>query len=439
MGALLDSFRDAFGVLRDVDAQQLGAGRREALDALLADGLPGPREEAWKYTTLRTLERRTFAAADAVAPGFDAALLAGIPAPRLVFVNGRHDPVSSDVAGLPAGVTLQPLSEVMASGEPRDVNFILRRYDQRAEVFARANAALADEGVVLRVDAGVRVGTPVHLVFIGVPQDGDRAWHLRHFIDVRNEGALDLVEHQLSSGEHAHLSNDVLHLHLGQRSEVRHARIQSDAARATRFARTDAVLAREARYQRVDLELGAALSRHELNVRLEGDGARLVANGVLLGDGRRHVDTRLGIEHIARDTACELLWRGIADGRSRVVFHGGIAIHAGADGSDAALSNKNLLLSADAEIDTQPVLVIDADEVKAAHGATVGQLDANALFYLRSRGLSQAQAQRLLTVAFCREPLLALDSDDLRQFLLARLDAALAASLDPSAPAETTA
>jgi Fe-S cluster assembly protein SufD len=433
MAALLDSFRDAFATLHDAGAQRLGEGRRQALDALLADGLPGPREEAWKYTPLRTLERRSFAAADPVAPAFDAALLAGIPAPRLVFANGRFDAAHSDLSGLPAGASVGALSQVLAAGEPRDADFLLRRYGRRDEVFARANAALAEEGAVVRVEAGVQVDAPLHLVFVGVPQDGDRAWHLRHFVDLRNDAKLDIVEHQLAAGEHTHLANDVLHLHAGQRATVRHARVQADSARATRFARTDAVLAREAGYRRIDLELGAALSRHELNVRLEGDGAKLVANGVLLGDGRRHVDTRLGIEHIARDTSCDLLWRGIADGRSRVVFHGGIDIRPGADGTDAALSNKHLLLSADAEIDTQPVLVIDADEVKAAHGATVGQLDANALFYLRSRGLPEAQARRLLTVAFCREPLLAFGDeggdDGLRQFLLTRLDAALAASL----------
>ncbi|KAF1688191.1 Fe-S cluster assembly protein SufD [Pseudoxanthomonas broegbernensis] len=431
----LESFRTSFDALGAPDAQQLGDTRRQALDALLADGLPGPREEAWKYTPLRMLERRAFAAADPAPPAFDPALLEGIPAPRLVFVNGRHDAAHSDLSGLPEGAVLEPLSHTLAGGEPRDVGFLQRRYDHRSEVFARANAALADEGVVLRLEAGVRLPAPLHLVFVGVPQAGDRAWHLRHFLDLRNDAGLDIVEHQLAAGEHAHLANEVLHLHLGQRAAVRHARIQADAARATRFARTDAVLARDARYQRIDLELGAALSRHELNVRLEGDGARLVANGVLFGDGRRHVDTRLGIEHIARDTACELLWRGIADGRSRVVFHGGIGIRAGADGTDAALSNKNLLLSADAEIDTQPVLVIDADEVKAAHGATVGQLDANALFYMRSRGIPEAQAQRLMTLAFCREPLLVLEDDGLRKLLLARLDAALAAALGTGEPA----
>jgi Fe-S cluster assembly protein SufD len=186
------------------------------------------------------------------------------------------------------------------------------------------------------------------------------------------------------------------------------------------------VLARDAEYRRVDLELGAALSRHELNVRLEGDNARLVANGVLMASGKRHVDTRLGIEHIARDTSCELTWRGLGTGRGRAVFHGGILIREGADGSDAMLSNKNLLLSEGAEIDTQPVLEIHADEVKAAHGATVGRLDANALFYLRSRGLPEDLAMQLLTAAFCREPLAAIADPGMASLLAAHMDHALA-------------
>ncbi len=213
----------------------------------------------------------------------------------------------------------------------------------------------------------------------------------------------------------------------GKTSRTRAQSVAVPAPGATSLLRTDAVLARDADYRRVDLELGAALSRHELNVRLEGDNARLTANGVLLAGGRRHVDTRLGIDHIGRDTACELTWRGLGAGRGRAVFHGGILIREGADGTDAALSNKNLLLSDNAEIDTQPVLEIHADEVKAAHGATVGQLDANALFYLRSRGLTQAEARQLLTTAFCREPLGVIAHAGVREALLARVDAALAA------------
>jgi Fe-S cluster assembly protein SufD len=398
--------------------------RRAALDAVLRDGLPGPRTEAWKYTSLRALERRAFAPAP-TAISADPALVRGIPAPRLVFVNGAFDLALSDTGALAAGIELRPLSAALRDDDPRATNFLERRFDRADEVFARLNAALAREGVVLRIGEDVRADAPIHLVFVGAKADGDVAWHARHLIELRRGARATVVEHQLSQDAHGNLGNTLAHVHLAAGAQLTHARVQEETTGASLFARTDAVLAREARYVRVDLELGAALSRHELNVRLEGQGARLTANGVLLAGGRRHLDTRLGIEHIARDTACELVWRGIGAGRGRAAFHGGITIRAGADGSDANLSNKNLLLSEGAEIDTQPVLEIHADEVKAAHGATVGQLDPTALFYLRTRGLAQAQARTLLTSAFCREPLLVLEDADLRGRLAAGVDAAL--------------
>jgi len=415
MSALLDSLASGFC---GSDA------RRAELDAALQAGLPGPRTEAWKYTSLRQLERRSFSPAPLAATDVDAALLADIPSPRLVFVNGRPSQALSDVAALPAGIQLQTLSSALSAGD--DVlRFLGRRFERSDEVFARLNAALADEGVVVRVEDGAQVELPLQLVFISVAGETDLSWHHRHLIELRAGAALGVVEHHLHVGDAAHLGNTLVHVHLAQDAVLSHARVQADSGRATTLLRTDAVLARNAQYRRIDLELGAALSRHELNVRLEGDSAQLTANGVLLGNGRRHIDTRLGIEHIARDTSSEMVWRGVAANRSRVVFHGGIHIRAGADGTDANLSNKNLLLSADAEIDTQPTLVIDADEVKAAHGATVGQLDANALFYLRSRGLAADQAQQLLSAAFCHEPLNALDAR-LTEQLRRQLDIALA-------------
>ena len=418
MSALLDSLAAGF----DGDAAQ-----RAALDALLRDGLPGPRTEAWKYTPLRALERRSFGAAEAAT--IDGALLDAIPGPRLVFVNGRFDAALSAGAnlltGLPAGVALTPLSRSLSEGGIRDTNFLQRRYERADEPFARLNAALAREGVVLRIEDGVQVAMPIHLVFVGAPAP-DAAWHLRHFIELRRDASATVVEHHIAAGEHAHLGNAIAHVHVAAGARLRHVRMQDDALRATLFARTDAVLARDAEYSRIDLELGAALSRHELNVRLEGEGAKLQADGVLLADGRRHVDTRLGIEHIARDTACSLTWRGLAGQRGKAVFHGGIVIREGADGGEADLSNKNLLLSADAEIDTQPVLEIHADEVKAAHGATVGQLDPTALFYLRSRGLPEPDARRLLTGAFCRAVVAGVEDEALRAQLDAALDRALA-------------
>ncbi|MBX3713846.1 MAG: Fe-S cluster assembly protein SufD [Lysobacter sp.] len=424
MSALLDSFAQAFDGLAQREAAGLGDSRRTALEALLRDGLPAARSEAWKYTPLRALERRAFAPIAAVeidAAALDARL-AAIPTPRLVFVDGRFDAARSDAAALPASVEAQPLSRVLREGEPRDANVLQRRYAGSDELFAVANAALAEEGAVVRIDHGVVVDAPLHLVFVASAAQPEAAVHLRHVIDLRNDAALTLVEHHIALGEDRGLCNHVLHAHLGQRARLVHARVQDDAEGASSFARTDAVLAREADYRRIDLELGAALSRHELNVRLEGEGAKLAANGVLLADGRRHLDTRLGIEHIARDTSCDLLWRGLGAGRGRAVFHGGITIREGADGTNANLSNKNLLLSANAEVDTQPVLVIHADEVQAAHGATVGQLDPTALFYLRSRGLPELEARALLTAAFCREVLALIDDAALRDTLIATLD-----------------
>lgn len=428
MSALLDSLVGAFDALPMREAAGLGILRRDALAGARRSGLPGPRAERWRYTSLRALERRSFAAVEA-APSVAVDALALPDAPRLVFVNGRVDVALSDVQALPSGVHVAALSdELQQAGDGVAHLFLARRYQAPDDVFAQLNTALANEGAVVRVDAGVDVGTPLHLVFIGVPDAADRAWHLRNLIELGAGAKLALVEHHIATGTHAHLANAITHVQLGERATLTHVRVQDDAPGATVLLRTEATLRREADYRRVDLELGAGLSRHELNVALRGEGARLSANGALLGDGRRLVDTRLGIEHVARDTACSLAWRGLAGERARVAFHGGILIHAGADGTDANLSNKNLLLSDQAEIDSQPVLEIHADEVKAAHGATVGNLDRNALFYLRSRGLPEAQARELLTTAFLREPLALLDGD-LREQLAPLLDAALARSV----------
>lgn len=424
MTALLDSLASSFDTLPHRDAGGLGDNRRAALDAALRDGLPHSRVETWKYTPLRALERRAFAPAGDTA-AFDHELLAAIPAPRIVFVNGRFDASVSDLAELPAGVTLQPLSQVLDNDDAGQTGFLARKFERSDEVFAKVNAALATEGMVLRAEGNARTTAPVQLVFIGAAVEGDRAWHLRHLIELSDGAELGVVEHHLSGAEHRHFANTLTDVHLGVGARLSHARVQAEAAGATLINRTDAVLAEGAEYLRLDLELGAGLSRHELNVLLQGNSSKLHANGVLLGAGRRHVDTRLSIDHAGRDTSCELTWRGIGTDRARVVFHGGIEIREGADGTDAMLSNKNLLLSEGAEIDTQPVLVINADEVQAAHGATVGQLDPDAMFYMRTRGLPVEQARALLTTAFCRETLSVFEDAGMREAASAQLDRTL--------------
>ncbi len=409
MSALLDS---------------LLAGRDDAASrAILAAGLPGPRSEAWKYTPLRAFERRTFSPASPVQA--DANWIEGIPAPRIVFVNGHFDAALSDIEALPAGLDIVHGRE---RAMPVEIDTDTNPWQPAGDdVFANLNAELAGNGAQITADA--IIDTPLHLVTLNLRDGEDRAIHLHHAVTLSTDAALTVVEYQLGDDQ-ANLDNSRIDITLGERARLRHLRVQDDGIRASRFLHTNASLATRADYRRLDLELGAALSRHELNITLAGEAATLHSGGVLMAHGRRHLDTRLGIVHAAGDTRSELPWRGLADGRSRSIFHGGIRIEAGADGSHADLQNRNLLLSDTAEVDTQPVLVIHADEVQAAHGATVGQLDATALFYLRSRGIPQDEARRILTVAFCREVLAMVEDATLHATFEARIDHALARMQD---------
>ena len=427
MTALLDSLQASFDALPDgaIDARGLGKMRRSAMQQSLRDGLPTQRSERWKYTSLRALSARRFVG-DATTPSLHPAAIADIPSPRLVFVNGRFDAGLSQLDDLPAGLTFAALSALPGVDLPVLAELLSRPYLAADEVFARLNSALAVDGGWLWVDAGVQVEAPVHLVLIGAPASDDMASHLRHAIVMGKGSKLTLVEHHLSVGTHRHLTNHVLDARICAGASLVHASVQDEDEGATLFGRVDAHLDADAVYQRLDLDMGGALSRFELNVALAGDRARVVSGGALLAGLRRHADTRLAISHQARDTQCNLLWRGLAADRARIAFHGGITIQVGADGSDARLSNKNLLLSPGAEIDTQPVLQIHADEVKAAHGATVGRLDAASLFYLRSRGIPAAQARALLTQAFCREALSSIGDLSLVEMLSPRLEARLA-------------
>lgn len=389
---------------RDAAAESdaLRAARSEAMRLALSHGLPTQRQERWKYTSLRALGGRDFSSTSAdndVAALADA--LAAIPAPRLVFVNGRFEASSSALPDF-----AQPLSQLLQRGDDRDTNFLQRRFDRGDETFAQLNTALASEGAVLRIPAGLQAGE-CHVVCISTAGNG--AHMLRHLVALAPGASLSLIEHHLAVGEAEGLGNSLWHLHLDAGAHLQHLRVQNGAGSHSDIARYDAVLGSDAHYTRADLELGHALSRVEINTALQGQGARFVSRGAQRGDGRRHSDVRLDVQHIAPGTSCDLDWRGLADERSRIAFHGGITIRAGADGTEAHLSNKNLLLSAQAEVDTQPLMEIHADEVVASHGATVGQLDDKALFYLRSRGLPQAQARHVLMQAFLRAPFAAIE------------------------------
>ena len=396
--------------------------KNAALDQAIAIGLPTQRNEQWKYTSLRALSARSFTAPAAELSAINAETtqtIAAIPGPRMVFINGVFDAANSSISSLVEGFSVRTNTNAHSSDESRFTN--------AHEIFAKLNTAIARQGMQINVGKNIAGGKCLHAVFVSVNTGQDLAIHYRHHIVLDENAKLDLVEHHISQDSQQHLSNHFCEISLNHNAELSHARIQQDDAGASQFLRTEASLQSNANYRRLDLELGAHLSRHDLQVKLLGDGATLHANGSLIASGRRHVDTRLDIQHSAKNTECNLVWRGLATERGRAVFHGGILIEKGADGTTAHLSNKNLLLSDNAEIDTQPVLVIHADEVVASHGATVGRLDAGHLFYLRARGIPEAQAKAMLTNAFCKQTLQVLANDELINLVAPSLEKALQA------------
>jgi len=422
---------DTLAGLPGSDVAWLDAARRENLDAFADAGLPDTRVEAWKYTALRALAQRRFAHGDAQAAtraiDVPALALPGVDGPRLVFVNGVFRADLSSLASLPAGLSLRPLSQALRE-DAEGLRFALsHRYREAGDAFARLNAALAGDGVVLRVAAGVSVTAPVHLLFVGAAAETDLGWHLRNVVELEEGASLALVEHHAATGAQKHLSTVVGDIVLRDGARLDHVMLQDAAEEASLIRRTQLRLNARAHATLHALELGGALVRHDLRTELCGDEARFDSRGVFALHGRQHADTQLVVQHKALNTASESIWRGVADQRSRGVLRGAIVVAEGADGADASLSSKNLLLSAQAEIDTKPELEIYADEVKAAHGATVGQLDERALFYLRSRGIPHAEARALLTAAFCRAVLQDMPNEALRdhvsQLLLSHLPA----------------
>jgi Fe-S cluster assembly protein SufD len=413
---------DAAAAVPTTGIAWLDAARRENLDAFAETGLPEGRNEAWKYTPLRALSQRAFALADSgVAAGASIApalfALPGVDGARVVLVDGTF---RADLSSLNAGdgVELAPLSDALAD-QPEPLRFALANRYRRgaADAFAHLNAALASEGVVLRVADGVQVANPVHIVHVTSGTQPDTAWHARVLVEAGKGAHVDVVEHFVAAGDATQLGTVVADYTAREGATLGLVIVQDASSATTLVRRGDVRLDADATVTVHALELGGALVRHELTADVLGDRARFNTRGVFALTGRQHVDTQLEVHHKARDTASEALWRGIADGRSRGVFRGAIVVAEGADGTDASLSNKNLLLSGSAEIDTKPELEIYADEVKAAHGATIGQLDERSLFYLRSRGIPLVEARSLLTLAFCRAALESLPNEALREHL----------------------
>lgn len=401
--------------LRENAARQFGSA-----------GLPTRRNEAWKYTPVRLLEglRPTTARGDggtvAETRFPDPVLGAGS-----AVVSVGNGVLSSQLPEMLAGVTLLPLRDALEKfGDRLQPMLVAVELEGAGRMFSALNTAFLDQGLVVHVDKNTQAGKLlVRWAFSG--GESIRLGNFRLVILLEKGAKLDLIEQFESAGAASGALNVLTQIDLADEAQLSHVRIQDEGDDVVLLTSTSVQQAAASIYQYSGFDLGGGLVRHELHSELAGAGAFAGFDGAFVLDQKRHVDNHISVDHAAPGCSSKQFFRGVLGGSSRGVFNGRALIRPGADESVVHQSNANLLLSRLAEIDTKPELEIYADEVVASHGATVGQLDESAIFYMRSRGLSDPEARRMLTAAFCHAVSDRLGDAALSEIISSRLDAAM--------------
>ncbi|WEN42002.1 FeS cluster assembly protein SufD [Thauera sp. GDN1] len=421
--------RDTAAGLPGAQLPWLARLRADAIARFADEGWPTMRRENWRHTSLAFMEQQALGVREAAAPEAIVAdlraryraaqspentraedtVVARLPANDdarpadghwLVFVDGRFAPALSAIGSLPSGVRVGSLADALA--ETPDAVEAAFGTAADGEAPQALNTAFAADGAWIRLARGSVVEAPIHLVFIAA-RAADQ--HLRNLIVSEAGAQATIVEHYPAGAAGSTLTTAVTRILAAQDSHLVHLKLQEEAPEAIHLAALSAEQARGAVFASHSLSFGARLARNDIRTRLDGEGAEALLNGLYHADGRRHVDHHTRIDHARPQGTSREFYRGLLDGSARGVFTGRILVAQDAQRTDAMQRCDNLLLSRLAEADARPELEIYADDVKCAHGATVGQLDEDALFYLRSRGIDSAHARQLLTYAFAAEVL----------------------------------
>ncbi len=383
-----------------------------------ASSLPGRKTEQWKYTGLQSLQQN-FAMAE---PGDVELAAAGIDlpdfgGPRLVFINGYYCPLRSSWK-LPEGVSLVRFADADEEQSRRIRTHLGLAAGREQPLFTALNDAALAEGVFLEIAPGMRVTQPVHVVWVSANQDCAFSINQRLLVLCGESSSASVIEHFAGGvGGQRSFTNGVTELLLQTGATLFHYRLQLEKEAALHIGRVQARLAANASLNSFHVALGSELKRVDLVVDFQGEGGHCDINGVYLPSGREHIDYHTCIEHRVPNCSSNETFRGIVGDDATAVFNGRIHIHRDAQKTRAELNNRNLLTSTRAEVNTKPELEIYADDVQCAHGATVAQLDEQALHYLRSRGVSRSEGEIMLSFGFINEVIESVRSEALRDYL----------------------
>jgi Fe-S cluster assembly protein SufD len=399
------------GNLRGDDPEWLTNRRRAALDRFMALGFPTTRDEEWRFTSIAPIAEVPFALASNGAKSVDAADLApyrlsGRQAATLVFVNGRYAPALSATQQpgvLPAGVRVDTLASAWGSSSTLLAGRMGRVAAADRQAFTALNSAFLSDGALIAIPDGAIVSEPIHIVFVSVPEGGPTMAHPRVLVLMGAGSQAAIVERYVARDHIAEgqwLTNAVTEIVAAQNAVLDYYRLQQEAVGSYHIGATCAAVARDATVRCHSVTFGGAIVRNDVTATLEGEGAECTLNGLYVADGARLVDNHTTIDHAKPHCNSREVYKGILADKARGVFNGKIVVRPDAQKTDAKQTNKALLLSENAQINTKPQLEIFANDVKCTHGAAVGQMDEEAMFYLRARGLDSHEARQLLIRAF---------------------------------------
>ncbi len=381
--------------------------REDAFVRFSEVGFPTTHDEDWRFTNVSALAQTPFRLASAdrdrrLQLDLEPYRITGV-ACQLVFVDGYFARELSLLSTLPDGVKASSLAGEI-SNRPQVLEPHLGHYlDSKRDVFCALNTAFLEDGAYVHIRKGTLVEQPIGLLFISTAHDGPTMSHPRNLIVAEEGSQATIVEEYVSVGSSPVFCNTVTEMVAGDRTVLAHYRIESEHEGAFNISTLRIQQGRSANVVSHSVLMGGAIVRNNVHPVLAGEGGECLINGLFFGRGRQHLDNYMLVEHASPRCGSRQFYNGILDGHARGVFHGRIIVRPDAQKTDAKQTNRNLLLSDDAQIDTKPQLEIYADDVKCTHGATIGQIEADALFYLRSRGIDEVSARKLLLFAFANE------------------------------------
>ena len=396
--------------------------RQSALEILGRQGFPSTRHEAWKYTDVRSLLRQNFSSASAEASTFNAERLAtlrfpDLPCHELVFVNGHFDAGLSTLPNAGNGIKVISLANADRAERDEIEKHLNRHAPADKHGFIALNTAFVNDGAFIQIASDVVLEQPLHLVFVSDKQKSSFITHPRNLVVLGANARATVIESYIGLDDAEYCTNTLTELAVAEGAHLEHYKLQQESDLAFHIGFLHAYCEKDSRVDSHSISLGGLLVRNDIDAVLTGRGAHIGLNGLYIAGGNQHVDNHTRVDHSMPHTTSDETYRGVLDGKARAVFNGKVVVHKDAQQTDAQQSNANLLLSDDAEIDTKPELEIYADDVKCTHGATVGQLDENMLFYLRSRAIDESTARSLLTFAFADEVIKRIKLEPIRQRL----------------------